>query len=193
YYNLHFSNVVSFKDKLVYVISFEQKKEIQETLFRGDIYIERESLAILAADFEYDPVKIRQELDMFVAKKSNRIKVQPLSAQYHVEYRQTNDSYHLSQVQGDVKFKVRKRRQWVGTRYHINIEMAVTNIEPGNPPEIKYGDQLKPSTIISDQNFIYDPDFWGDYTTIAPETSLSEALKLIEKSMLEISAELQEK
>ena len=35
----------------------------------------------------------------------------------------------------------------------------------------------------------YDPDFWGDYNTIAPETTLQDALKKIEKSMQEISEE----
>jgi hypothetical protein len=187
-YNLQFSNVVSFKDKLVYVISFQQKEEIQETLFRGDIYIERGSLAIIAADFEYDPSRIQREQDMFIAKKSNRIKVRPLSAIYHVEYKQTYGTYHLSLVTGELKFKVRKRRQWIASRYQINLEMAITNIDPGNPPEIRYNEQLKPATILSDQEFQYDPDFWGDYTTIAPETSLSDALKRIGKSMMEITS-----
>lgn len=186
-YDLHFSNVVSFKDKLVYVISFNQKESIQELLFKGDIYIDRETLAIIAADFEYDPLRIQSEENMFVAKKSKRIRVHPISTHYHVEYSMTDGAYRLSLVQGEVKFKVRKRRQWIASRYHINIEMAVTNINPGNPPNIKYNQQIKPASIISDQVFEYDPDFWGDYTTIVPENSLSDALKKIGKSLLEIS------
>jgi len=186
-YNLHFSDVVSFEDKLVYVISFRQKENIDETLFRGDLYIDRESLAIIAADFEYDPVRLGREENMFVARKSRRVKIRPLSARYHVEYNDSESGYHLSQVQGEVRFKVRQKRQWIASKYQINLEMAITSLNPGNPPEIKLADQIKASSIISEENFDYDPGFWGDYNTIAPEADLTEALQKIEKAMMEIS------
>lgn len=186
-YDLHFSDVVAFKDRLVYVISFQQKPFIEETLFRGDLYIDRENLAIIAADFEYDPVRLGGEEDMFVEKKSRKVRIRPVSAKYHVEYRKSVGAYHLAQAQGEVKFKVRKRRQWIASRYQINLEMAVTHVDPGNPPRIRIGEQIKPSTIISDEVFAYDPAFWGSYNTISPETDLTEALQRIEKAMLEIS------
>lgn len=184
-YNLSFSDVVAFKNKLVYVISFVQKENINETLFRGELYIDRESLAIIAADFNYDPMRIARESEMFVTRKSRNLKIRPLSAEYHVEYNQTGDSYHLSQAQGEVRFNVRKRREWIASKYRINLEMAVTNIEPGKTPRIRVGEQIKPATIMSDQVFEYDQEFWGDYTTIAPEVSLTEALRRIENSMKE--------
>jgi len=186
-YDLHFSDVVSFKDRLVYVISFEQKEFIEEMLFRGDVYIDRENLAIIAADFEYDPLKLSREEDMFVEKKSRKVRIRPVSASYHVEYAKTAGAYHLSQVQGEVKFRVRKKRQWIASRYQIKLEMAVTKVDPGNPPRIRFGEQLKASTIISDEVFEYDPAFWGSYNTISPETNLKEALMQIEKAMLEIN------
>lgn len=186
-YDLRYSDVVSFKDKLVYVISFRQKESIDETLFRGNLYIDRETLAVIAADFEYDPVRLGREERMFVTKKSRGVKIRPVSAGYHVEYKMSGDALHLSQVQGKVVFKVRKRRQWVASKYEISLELAITHTNPGTPPQIRYSEQLKPSTIMSEQQFEYDPDFWGDYTTITPEASLTEALKMIEKSMLEIN------
>jgi hypothetical protein len=186
-YDLHFSDVVSFKDKLVYVITFRPKEHIDETLFRGNLYIDRETLAIIAADFEYDPLRLGREAQMFVSKKSRGVKIRPVSAIYHVEYTQSDHAYHLSQVQGKVGFKVRKRRQWIASKYEISLEMAITHTDPGNPPEIRYSEQLKPSTIMSEQKFEYDPEFWGDYTTITPETSLKEALQRIEQSMLEVT------
>jgi hypothetical protein len=186
-YDLYFSDVVSFKDKLVYVITFRPKDHIDETLFRGNIYIDRETLAIIAADFEYDPVRLGREAQMFVSKKSRRVNIRPVSAKYYVEYTQSDSAYHLSQVQGEVGFKVRKRRQWIASKYEISLEMAVTHTDPGSPPEIRYSEQLKPSTILSEQIFEYDPEFWGDYTTITAEASLTEALQRIEQSMLEIT------
>jgi len=186
-FDLQFSDVVSFKDKLVYVISFKQKESVREMLFRGDLYIDRESLAILAADFSYDPLKLRGQGSLFVSKKSPSLRIRPLEAAYHVEYGKTDSTYHLTQVQGQVRFRIRKRREWIAAKYQINLEMAVTNVEPANPPRIRMNEKLNPSSVLSEQVFEYDPDFWGEYTTIAPEASLTEALQRIEKSMKEIS------
>lgn len=186
-YDYSFDNVVSFQDKLVYVLRFKPKSVIDETLFQGKLYLDRESLAIVAADFEYDPVRISKESDMFVSRKDRGVRVKPLSAKYYVEYKQSPLGYHLNQVHGEVSFKLRKKRQWISSKYTIKLEMAVTEIDPGNPPQIKLIENLKPNVILSDEVFIYDQDFWGDYNTIAPETSLQEALQRIEISMQEIS------
>jgi hypothetical protein len=187
-YNLQFSDVVAYKDKLVYVISFSQKETIDETLFRGDLYIDRETLAIVAADFEYDPDRLGRETDMFVAKKSRNVKIRPVSARYHVEYKESGNYYHLAHVQGDVIFRVRKRGQWIGSKYHINLEMAVTNVDPDNPPRIRFSEQIRSNSILSEEIFAYDADFWGVYNTITPEASLTEALQNIKKSLLEINS-----
>ena len=186
-YNFSFDNIVSYEDKLVYVIRFSPREGIDETLFQGKIYLDRESLAIIAANFEYDPVRIGREQNMFVARKSRGVNVRPLGANYHVEYKNSDEGYHLNQVHGEVSFKLRKKRQWIASKYTIKLDMAVTNISPGNPPQIKFNEKIKSNTVMSDQMFNYDPDFWGDYNTIAPETTLEEALQKIEKSMREIS------
>ncbi len=186
-YNYSFANIVSYEDKLVYVIRFSPKEEIDETLFRGKIYIDRESLAIVAADFEYDPVRIGKEQNMFVSKKSKRLHIRPLGAFYHVEYKNSSEGYHLNQVRGEVSFKVRKKRQWIASKYTIKLAMAITEIDPGNPLQIKSNEKIKPNVIMSDQQYTYDPDFWGEFNIIAPELSLQEALKRIGKSMQEVS------
>jgi hypothetical protein len=186
-YNFSFDNIVSYEDKLVYVIRFSPKEGIDEMLFKGKIYLDRESLAIIAADFKYDPARIGREQNMFVTRKSRGVNVRPLGANYHVEYKNSEEGYHLNQVHGEVSFKVRKKRQWIASKYTIKLEMAVTNISPGNPPQIKLNEKIKSNTVMSDQMFNYDPDFWGDYNTIAPETTLQEALQKIEKSLQEFS------
>lgn len=186
-YDFSFADVVSYEDRLVYVIRFAPKEAIDETLFQGKLYLDRETLTIVAADFEYDPLKIGREQDMFVSRKDRGVRVRPLGANYHVEYKQSTEGYHLNQVHGEVSFKLRKKRQWIASKYTIKLEMAVTHIDPGNPPQIKLNEKLKPNMVMSDQVFSYDQEFWGEFNTIAPETSLKDALLRIEKSMQEIS------
>jgi hypothetical protein len=186
-YNLNFIDLISYNDRLANVISFKQKEHIEETLFNGELYIDMETHAIIAANFEYDPQRIRSEQEMFVQRKSRNLRIIPVSTRYHVEYAESNGKYYLNQVKGEVKFKLRKKKQWIASKYRINLEMAVTDFYPGNPPKIKLSEQIRPSAILAEESFEYDPDFWGEYNIIQPETDLKEALKKIEKSLREVT------
>ena len=53
WYDLEFTDLMTFGDRLVYVISFQQKSNISDLLFRGQLYLDQENLAFLAADFEF--------------------------------------------------------------------------------------------------------------------------------------------
>lgn len=184
-YSFEFSDIISFGNKLVYEIRFSPKSHIEETLFTGSIFIDIETLSIVSADFRYDPEKIQREQGMFVVSKSRSIRARPIQTNYHVDYRMLNGYYHISQVRANVDLKVRKRRKWIGSKYSIRIEMAITNVSPGERLKIVSSERVKPNVVMSEETFAYDPDFWGIYNIIEPETSLEEALKLIDKSMQE--------
>ncbi|MFZ5942301.1 MAG: carboxypeptidase-like regulatory domain-containing protein [Bacteroidota bacterium] len=185
-YYFEFSDIVTFGNKLAYEISFRQKENIQETLYTGKIYLDQYSLAIVAADFELDPLRIGREQNMFVLKKSRSVHIRPISATYHVEYRESDGKYYFGQARGEVRFKLRKKREWISSNYSILIELAITNMIPGRNPQFKAGEVVRPRTILSEEEFEYDPGFWGDYNTIVPEVSLQEALRLIGKQLREL-------
>ena len=95
--------------------------------------------------------------------------------------------YHLSQVRAEVEMKVRRKRRWMGAKYRISIEMAITDMIPGERIRIAPSERVKPNTILSDQPFQFDPLFWGIYNTIEPEATLQESLSKIEHSLQEIN------
>jgi len=184
-YTYDFADIISYGNNLVYVINFSPRSNIEQTLFKGTLYIDVEDLALVSADFRYDPEKIQREQGLFVVSKSRSIKIRPISAQYHVDYRTSNGQYHISQVRAEVDMKIRKKRKWISSKYNIRIEMAITNVNPGERLKIDFGERVRPNTVLSDEAFEYDPKFWGIYNIIEPEASLEEALMRIQKSMLE--------
>lgn len=186
YYDLDFSDVMTYGERLVYVISFRQKNNIPNLMFIGRIYIDQENLSILAADFEFNPQLIHKEPGIFLVSHSPRIHIRPILARYHVDYRYTGNHLHVSQVRAEVELKVRKRRRWIGARYRISIEMAITDVLPGKKIRISPSARVKVNTILSDQPFDFDPLFWGIYNTIEPEATLQESLQKIEHSIQEI-------
>ncbi len=176
-YNYKLTDIVSYRDRLVYVISFLQKDYIKTALYEGDIYLDMENMAILAADFQLSPKYISREKNMFIVSKRRDIQSRALSAMYHVEYKRGNEGFYLSQVRGEVRFKMRKRKQWLSSTYSLSIEMAITDVNPGVRKRIRLSEQLPSGGILFEEKFDYDPSFWGDYNIIAPEESLQEVLK----------------
>jgi len=185
-YNLEFSDMMTYGDRLVYVISFQQKKEIPDLLFKGKIYLDQETLAVLAADFEFNPDLLHKEPELFLVSRSPKIRIRPVAAKYHVNYRAVQNTYYVSQVRGEVELIVRKRRKWISSRYKISIEMAITDLIPGQRLRITPADRVRRNIVLADEPFQFDPEFWGIHNTIEPEASLQESIQKLEHSSQEI-------
>jgi len=185
-YNLEFTDMMSYGDRLVYVISFEQKKEIQDLLFKGQIYLDQETLAVLATDFEFNPELLHKEPELFLISRSPKIHIRPVAAKYHVNYRAVQNKYYVSQVRAEVEMKVRKKRKWISSRYKISIEMAVTDLIPNQRLRISPADRVSRNIVLADEPFQFDPEFWGIHNTIEPEASLQESILKLEHSRQEI-------
>lgn len=176
-YDTKFKNLVSYRGQKVYLIGFRPWNELSHGLYRGDLYINRDNSALIACDFEIPAEQLRKNPGSFLIRKSRQLRVRPMEAKYRVEYRKTEDHYYLSAVSAELKFRLRKKGQFVSTRFSVGIEMAVTEIQPGIKTRIARRDRLKTATILSDTEFSYDPAFWGGYNVIEPEASLREALE----------------
>ncbi len=180
-YDLEFTDLMTYGDKLVYVIHFKQKEQISDLLFQGKLYIDQARLAIVAADFEFNPNLLHRHPEFFLVSRSAHLHIRPVFARYHVDYRLAGSRYHISQVRAQLEMKVRRRRQWIGARYGIAIEMAITDVKPGEKRRIEAGERVRANTVLADQFFDFDPGFWGIYNVIEPEASLSESIKSIQQ------------
>jgi len=186
-YDLEFTDMVTYGDKLVYVISFKQKSNIPELLFMGQLYLAQEDLAIVAADFEFNPDLIHKEPGLFLVSSTPKIRIRPLLAKYHVDYRSANNKYYVSQVRAELEMKVRKKRKWIGARYRIAIEMAVTDLMPNQRLRINPSERVKSNIVLSDEPFQFDPKFWGIHNAIEPEASLLESISKLGQNQQDIN------
>jgi hypothetical protein len=177
YYHYEFRNIVSYRNRQVYLIAFSPKEGYEYALYSGELYINKNDFALVAAEFYVASSDLKKNPGRFLVRKSPDIRVKPQKARYRVEYRKKDEKYHLSMVQAEVGFRLRKKREWFGSLFSIGIEMAITDIQPGIYEKIPRRERLHPGTILSDQEFSYDPDFWGNYDIIQPEASLQEALE----------------
>jgi hypothetical protein len=176
-YQYEFRNMVSYKNQYVYHLGFKPGENFNTSQYRGDLYMNKKDFSLLSAEFEVDPRDLRKNPERFLIRKSRSIRIKPLKASYKVEYRPTAGEYHLSVVKAEVKFRIRKKGEWIGSQYNIVLELAVTEVDPGARTRIPRKQRLRPNSVLSEEEFTYDPEFWGNYDIIEPEASLQSALK----------------
>ncbi len=182
-YNFHHSDITSIDDRRVYVITFEQKPEVYDALYRGEIFIDADNLALLRAKFELNPEFIRKAADVFVVKKDKSLDVSPSSVKYDVDYKLYNGTYFINHIRGDINFKIRKKWKIFSSLLHVWFEMVNCNIDTGltsipSPQSISgikpipASERISPRNIFSETVFTYDPEFWGNFNVILPESQL---------------------
>jgi len=178
-YNYTYSDLISYNSNDAYAITFVQKEDIQEALYSGTIYIDKESFAVLGAEFEVNPKYLDLAAESLVLKKSRRLVVKLEKISYSVSYTPFNGKYFLNHVRCDMKLKTRMRKHLSSDNFTTYLELATCHIDTANVVKFARQEVLKPGVVFSDAPFNNDNSFWGDYNVIAPEAKLSEALSKI--------------
>ncbi len=171
------ADIVAFDGGAVFAIEFEEAAHVKDPRYRGTIFIDRESLAILQVDFEIYPSYLKKNERRFIPKRSPDHVTRIQSMRYAVQYRSRGGTYHLNHVRGDVDIRIRQKNRLFGQNYNVFFEMAVVDIDTLRTDRFRRRELLNTRSIFSDQNFEYDHDFWKDFITIYPEKSISDALR----------------
>lgn len=178
-YRYSLSDMVLYESHNAYVINFVQKADVDEPLFTGTMYIDTDSLAILGAEFEINPLYISKAADYLISKNSKTHIVKPERFMYSVTYRKIGEYYYINHAKCDIQLKVRKKGRLFSSTYTAFLEMATCNIETKNVSKFDRQKTIRPHVIFLDVPYTYDPEFWGDFNYIVPEEKLNEALKRI--------------
>jgi hypothetical protein len=178
-YNYTYSDLLSYDDRDAYAITFEQKPGVEEALYKGTLYIEKESYALLGADFEVNPAFLDKAATGLVQKKSRKLVVKFEKISYSVSYTRFNDRYYLSHARSDLKIRTRLKNHLSSDLFNTFMEIATCHIDTLHIERFPRQQILKPDIVFSDGNYDYDENFWGSYNTIAPEIKLNDALSRI--------------
>ncbi len=185
-YTFTYSDLISNSSQDLYSITFVQNEGIEEPLFTGTLYIDKESFAILGADFEIKPQFLDKAAEDLILKKSRRLKVNLEKINYTVSYTPFNGKYYLNHTRCDIDLKTRLKRHLTSDNFSTYFEMATVNIDTLNVAKFPKQDIIKPNIVFSDAPFTNDETFWNDYNIIVPEEKLSEALSKIISKIEEI-------
>ncbi len=185
-YAFAYSDIVSFNAQNVYAITFVQKKQVEEPLFSGTLFIDKESFAILGADFEINPRYLKQAADFLIVRKSPRLIVRFEKIKYSVSYLNYNGRYYLNHARCDITLKTRTRNHLSFDNFSTFLETATCHIDTTNVMRFGKQEVIKPNVVFSEASYAYDAAFWGDYNIIAPEEKLHEAVSRISSKIEKI-------
>lgn len=181
-------DMTEIDSRMAHVISFEQRKGITEPCFRGKLYIDAESSALLYAQLEVHPQYIDKAEELFVVKRGKNVNIHPQQIIYSITYKELNGKYYISHVRGDLFFKMKEKRQLFFTPTHLFFEMVTCKVDTMHVQPFPREERLPVKKIFSEERFVYDNQFWGDFNVILPEENISKNISRI-ASKIEESVE----
>jgi hypothetical protein len=195
FYDYKLEKISRYKGVPVYVIRFDQK-DLHFPLYKGRIYIDKESCAIVKAEFSLSPKGIGYAHDMYVVKSPVNLRTKPLYANYFVNYRKINNKWNLDYVRSEVSLYIKrnrknKRKNKISSTFTSISEFVITDKDTVDVQRFKNNEISKSSDVLVKQISETDESFWGKENIILPDEPLLETIvKLNRNRGLEILPEI---
>jgi hypothetical protein len=182
FYSFRMEEPVMINDRQQYVISFQPQVVIDYALYRGKLFIDKESMTFTRAEIQLDLSDINKATDAILRKKPSGLRFRPMEISYLVNYKQQDGRATLNYIRYEAKFRCDWRRRLFHTNYSIVSEMVITDIREENVTSIPYRASFKSNQSFSDKvsDFI-DDNFWGEYNIIEPTESLESAVNRLRR------------
>ena len=176
-YSYNISKVIWYNNYPVYVVNFKPISDLVFPGFEGEMYVHRESFAIIYAFFRFDKNNLRKARETMIKRKPRGVNARPSFVEYKVNYQHFNHKWHLASAQASVKFKIRSKRDKINSTYHSISDILVTNIEPTELKRFTRSEAFTQRDIFVEMINDYDPNFWENYNIIKPDEDLKNAFK----------------
>ena len=183
-YKFTFDKMINLNNRNLYVIDFVQRPSFVEPFYKGKLYIDTESFALVKAVFSLNLNNLDTAKKFFVKKKPQNADVTPLDTKYIIDYKEINGKWHFSYSRIELSFKINWDKKLFNSIYHVTIEMATTDWKDNvENVTVKNRERMRRNVILTDQTSGFtDPEFWGELNVIEPDKSIDNAIKKIQRN-----------
>ncbi len=188
-YNYKLLKTITISGRETHVIGFDMKTGQNDFGFRGKMYIDVESMALIRVEFELSPQGIDYAKSVLVKKTPRDFKATPLYAKYEVEYRFYNNVWNLYYAKSEINIKVVKTRGTKDKGFNCNFvstsEFVITGQSKKPEERIRLRDSAGPNDVLVEQVKNTGNLFWSEDNIILPEEPLLNTIsKLQEEGIL---------
>jgi hypothetical protein len=186
-YRYRLNDIVTWEEESAYEISFEQREDIEQPLYKGLVYINTTDYAILHAEFELNQALINKMKLSFISNSTKGFNTWPVSVKYSVSYRKINDAYYLNHVRGDMLFSSKQKNRLFSSQFLVFFELAVTDTDLNNVRRFDREELAPIHSVLSKTISNYDAEFWGTQDFLRPEDNLLKALRNMKVKLQEFT------
>ena len=176
FYEYRISKVVWYNKHPVYVLEFKPVSGLDFHGFVGEIYVHRETFAIVHASYGFDRKGLKKATNVLIKRKPAGVKARPSFVEYEVNYRQLQGKWHRSNARASVKFKIRSRKDDINSEFHSVSELLVTDMQSTELKRFNRKEAITKRDIFVEMIDGYDPGFWENYNIIKPDEDLRNAI-----------------
>ncbi len=176
-YKYEITKVIWYNEEPVYVVGFAPVSEDVFPGFIGEMYVHRESFAVVHAEFRFNKSSMNEATSLMIRKKPQGVKARPSYVQYQVNYQQYQGKWHLSTVRASVKFKIRSKRDKINSEFHSISDLLVTNMQPTELKRFPNDERFGRNDVFVELLGSFDEKFWENYNIIKPDEDLRKAFK----------------
>lgn len=180
FYEFRLGPIVFMDDMNIYTIDFNQAPGVKDILFRGRIFVESQTLAIVRIEFEMNVEGRNDAWKSFVRKKPDDIQMGVDWARYQVNYKQHGEKWYMDYARIDLRFTAKYKGKWLKSKYDITTELAITDINNPSALKISSAERFKMKDILQKKvNDFQDEDFWENYNIIEPDEKIENIINRI--------------
>lgn len=182
-YNYIMEDPTVIEERPVYVISMTPRvRNYKYPLYNAKVYIDKESLAIMRAEYSTDMDDPNLVTSAMLRKKPTGMKFEPQDVSFIASYRLVNSKAVLHYVRGSLAFKCDWKKRLFSSSYTVVTEMVATDIRMENVLPMLTRETFKDTENFYDRvEDFADPDFWGDYNILEPSESLEHAVERLRR------------
>jgi hypothetical protein len=182
-YKYKINRAVWYNEHPVYVLEFEPVGGVDFYGFVGELFVHRETFAIVHARFGFNRAGLRKATPVLVKRTPPGVNARPSFVEYQVNYQRYQGKWQLAAAQASIKFKIRNRRENINSEFHSVSDLLITDIQPTELKRFQREESFSQRDIFVEMIGNYDPEFWENYNIIKPDEDLRNAMQKLTAGM----------
>ena len=168
FYDYSIERIAMFNNKPTYIVSFDKKPNAKKGLYRGKLYIDRDSKALVKAEYEYNEFGLKKSQPDPVQRSLARLFVgiifESAGSSAEIDYVELEGQWYLKSIRYTIIDKLtRKNKVYL---YTTEKDLVISKITTEKIVAFEENELLDPRKEFSIQIGEYDEAFWTDFNIL---------------------------
>ena len=157
---------------------------MKKPLFKGKIYIDIQSLAIVSVNYQYSPRGIIYKRPTFKERMKMKLvgmKIEFKKVNLIVNYEEFGNKWYFKNVFLEALLDFKQAKAKKTALIYFSQSLLITSRNLVNLKSIPKNEQIGRNSKIADETGEYDEEFWKNYNTIKAGNEVKKAVENIKK------------